>query len=278
MSFRINTNTNSAFSGYQLQKSHESLAGSLERLATGKKINKASDDASGMTIANALASQAKGYGQAIKNSNDAISMVQIADGALGQATDLLQGIREKAIQASSGAQSKESLQAIQDEINSSLGTLKDIAQNTSFNGQKILSGAFTSKEFQVGASSGETIEISLSSIDPAHISDDALGTLSEIDVTTHEGAQAAIEITDMALDNVSRQRSEVGSKHSQLETTISNLQNARINTFSAESEIRDLDFAEESSNLNKIKLLAKVRSFAHAQANASARNVLELLG
>jgi flagellin len=278
MSFRINTNTNSAFTGYQLNKSQESLAGSLERLSTGKRINKASDDASGMVIANALASQAKGYGQAIKNSNDAISMVQIADGALGQATDLLQGIREKAIQASSGIQSQESLQAIQNEINSSLGTLKDIAQNTSFNGQKILSGAFTGKEFQVGASSGETIEISLSSIDPSQISDETLGSLSQIDVTTYEGAQAAIELTDVALDYVSQQRSEVGSKHNQLETTISNLQNARINTFSAQSEIMDLDFAEESSNLNRIKLLAKAKSFAYAQANSSAKNVLDLLG
>lgn len=278
MSFRINTNTGSAFSSYQLQKNQQDLTGSLQRLSTGKRINNASDDAAGMVIANRLASQSKGFGQAIRNANDAISITQVADGALGQATDLIQDIRVRAIQAASAAQSPGSRQAIQADINKSLDSLKDIAQNTSFNGQKLLSGEFADKQFQVGASSGETIEISLGSIDPSKISDETLGALVDIDVTTQDGAQAAIEVADVALDYISQQRSQVGSRQNKLESTINNLSNARINTLSAESEIRDLDYAEESVNLNKIKLLAKARTFAQAQANSSGSQIVDLFG
>lgn len=276
MSLRINTNTGSAFSTYQLQKSQTDLSESLQRLSTGRRINKASDDAASMVIANKFASQSRGFGQAIRNANDAISITQVADGALAQATDLIQNIRVKAIQAASAAQSPESRQAIQADIGKSLESLKDIAQNTSFNGQKLLSGAFTDKQFQVGAFSGETIEISLGSIDPAMISDETLGALADIDVTTQEGAQAAIELTDVALDYISRQQSQVGSSQNQLESTINNLSNARINTLSAESEIRDLDYAEESVNLNKIKLLSKARTFALAQANTTAKHIVDI--
>ena len=278
MSLRINTNIGSAFSSYQLQKSQADLTGSLQRLSTGKRINQASDDAASMVIANNLASQSRGFGQAIRNANDAISITQVVDGALGQATDLIQDIRVKAIQAAGAAQSPESRLAIQADIGKSLDTLRDIAQNTSFNNQKLLSGAFTDKQFQVGAFSGETIAISLGSIDPSLISDETLGTLADIDVTTPEGAQAAIELTDVALDYISQQRSRVGSTQNQLESTINNLSNARINTLSAESEIRDLDYAEESINLNKIKLLSKARSFALAPANATSKRGLDVLG
>jgi len=276
MSLRINTNTGSAFSLHQLQKSHQNLSQSLNRFSTGKRINKASDDAASMVIADRLASQSRGFGQAIKNANDAISITQIADGALDQATELIQNIRVKAIQAANASQSPESLQAIQADIDNSIATLTDIAKNTSFNGQKLLSGAFTDKQFQVGASSGETIEISLGSIDPSQISDQTLGAFADIDVTTQEGAQAAIDLADTALDYISQQKSNVGSKQNQLESTINNLTNSRINTLSSESQLRDLDYAEEAMNLNKIKLLAKVRSFALAQSNTTAKNIVDI--
>ena len=278
MSLRINTNTGSAFSSYQLQKSGQDLSGSLARLSTGKKINKASDDAAGMMIANTLESQANGFGQAIKNANDAGSIAQVADGALGQAIDLIQNIRVKAIQAAGAAQSPESRQAIQADISTHLEALKSIADNTSFNGQKLLSGTFTGKEFQVGASSGETIEISLGSIDPAKISDNFSGTLADISVTTQEGAQAAIELSDAALEYISSQRSQVGSTMNQLESTINNLSNSQINTLAAASEIQDLDYAEESMNLNKIKLLSKAQAFAQTQANATAKKIIDIFG
>jgi flagellin len=278
MSFKINTNTMSSFSSLQLQKGHQALSESLERLSTGKRINKASDDAAGMVIANTLASQAKGYGQAIRNANDAISITQVADGALGQASDILQDIRVKAVQAANGSQSPESRQAIQADIANSLQSIKDIAQDTSFNGQKLLSGDFSNKQFQVGAASGETLDISLGSIDPGQITHDTLGSLSKIDVTTEEGAQNAIQVADAALEYIGQQRSQVGSNANQLESSINTLSTAMINTISAQSEIQDLDFAEESMNLNKIKILGKARAFAQTQANTSAKNILDLFG
>jgi flagellin len=277
MSLRINTNPGSLLSNYQLKKSQADLAQSLQKLSTGRRINKASDDASGMVIANKLASHADGYAQAIRNANDAVSITQIADGALEQATELVQGIRVKAIQAAGIAQSPQSRQAIQAEISKSLTTLKDIAQNTSFNGQKLLSGTFTGKSFQVGAASGETVEISIGSIDPSQITDDALGSVSDLDVTTEEGAQNAIALADAALDYISGERARVGSYQNRLESTINNLSNARINTLSAESDIRDLDFAEESTHLNRIKMLAKSRAFAQNQANITAGRIVDIL-
>jgi flagellin len=278
MSFRINTNINSSFAGYQLQKSQEDLAGVLQGLSSGKRINRASDDAAGLVIADRLAAQARGYGQGIRNASDAISIAQVAEGAMGQATDLLQGIRVKAIQAGNGSQSPQSLQAIQADISKSLETLGDIAKNTSFNGQKLLSGSFTNRQFQVGPSSGETIELSLGSIDPAQIFDPSLGTLADMDVTTPDGARAAIELTDVALDYVAQQRSQVGSRQNQLASTINNLSNSRINTLASESTIRDLDFAEAAANLNKIELLSKAKTFALAQANASSKRILDIFG
>lgn len=274
MSLKINTG--SGFFNYSLQQSHQDLSKSLQRLSTGKKINAASDDSAGMVIANKLSSQASGMGQAIKNANDAISISQVADGALGQATQLVQNIREKAIQAASAAQSSSSLKAIQAEINQSLTALKDISSQTSFNGQQLLSGQFMDKEFQIGPDSGQTITISLGSIDPSRISNETQGSLANIDVTTMEGAQAAIEVADTALDYISQQRSQVGSTMNRLESTINNLSNSRINTLSAESEIRDLDFAEESINLNRIKLLSRARAFAQAQSGEVNKQIVDL--
>jgi flagellin len=147
MSLRINTNSGNTFSSYQLQKNQRDLTGSIERFSTGKRINKAADDASGMTIADQLSSLSRGFGQDIRNANDAISIVQVADGAMEQAAQLLQNIRVKAIQVGNASQSTESRQAIQADINKALKALGNIANNTSFNGQKLFSGTFTNKQF-----------------------------------------------------------------------------------------------------------------------------------
>ncbi|THB78207.1 MAG: flagellin FliC [Desulfobacteraceae bacterium] len=277
MSFRINT-PNSLYGNFQLQNGQKSLQQSLERIASGHRINRASDDAAGMVIADKLASQRLGFGQAIRNANDTISIVQTADGALGQATQILQDIRVKALQAASGAQSQESRQAIQADIGKALSSLSDIAQNTSYNGQKLLSGAFSDKTFQIGANSGETVDLSIGSIDPGQITHETLGSLSEIDVTTDEGAQAAIQLADTALAYVNEQRSGLGSTQNQLSSTINNLYTAKNNTAAAESVIRDTDYAEESIILNRISNLQKARAFARAKADETAKKIVDILG
>ncbi|WP_022667813.1 flagellin [Desulfospira joergensenii] len=277
MAFKINTNTMGGFSTYQLQKNQQDLSKTLQRLSTGKRINQAADDASGMAIADQLASQADSLAQAARNANDAISIVQVADGALAQASELVQDIRVKAVQAAGPAQSTESRQAIQADIDASLEALSQIADTTSFNGQKLLSGTFSDKAFQIGAASGETLEISLGSISPDQISSEDLGTLADIDVTSDEGAQNAIAMADEALAYISQQRAAVGSEQNQLESTINNLSSTRVNILSSESEIRDLDFAEESMNLNRLKILARARGFAQTQAAETGKRIIDIL-
>ncbi len=276
MALSIN-NTSSLFSSRELQKSQNDLFSSIEKLSSGKRINKAADDASGLTIADALQSQARGLGQASKNASDAISIIQIADGSLDQAKELVNTIRVKAIQAANGSQSIESRQALQSDIEKSLTQIDNIAQNTSFNGQKLLSGSFTNKNFQVGSNPNETVNVSIDSAETNQLGSSETGQLADIDVTTDEGAQSAIDIADQALTQINSIRADLGSQQNQLTSTISNLSTSRINTLSAESNIRDLDIAEESINLSKMKVLNKIKIFASTQANAGTKNVLSLL-
>src|SRR4051794_22861060 len=132
-------------------------ATALERLSTGLRINKAADDASGLTIANVFHAQSLGIGQAISNATDATSLTQIADGALQESTNILNTIRTKSVQAASDGQTTETRQLIQNDINHLLTQLDNIAQTTSFNGQKLLSGAFTNKSFQIGANANQAV-------------------------------------------------------------------------------------------------------------------------
>lgn len=277
MAFSIKTNTSSLFASYQLQKSQQDYTSSLEKLSTGRRINKAADDASGMVIADSLNSQARGFGQAIRNTNDAISILQVADGSLNQATELVNNIRVKALQAANASQSASSRQALQADIDKSLSQLNNIAQNTSFNGQKLLSGGFTNKSFQVGANPNETANISIGSVETQNLGNQEVGQLSDINVLTEEGAQAALATADQALEQINNIRANIGSEQNKLTSTISNLTTSRINTLSAESTIRDLDFAEEAMNLSKMENLNKARIFAVTQANATSKNVFNLL-
>ena len=276
MSLTIN-NSSGLYANNELQKSQNNILLSLAKLSAGQRITKAADDASGLTIADSLNSQARGFGQAIRNASDATSIVQIADGALSQATDLVTQIRQKALQAANASQSPESRQALQTDINKSLAQLKDITQNTSYNGQKLLSGAFSNKSFQIGNNPGESLNISIDSLTPDQLGSPTSGRLSDINVLTDEGAQAAIGTTDQALQQIDSARGKLGSQQNQLTSSISNLATSQVNTLSSESTIRDLDFAKESMNLSQMNTLNKIRVFAAAQANASQKNVMNLI-
>lgn len=278
MAININNNNAANWGMFQLKRTSTNLSTSLAKIASGQRINKAADDASGMIIADQLGSQARGMGQGIRNASDAINIAQIADGALGESTSIIQDIRVKALQAANGSQSVESRQAIQADINKQLETLDSIAQSTSFNGQKLLNGNFTGKQFQVGANSNETIDLSIDSAESTKLGNQENGSLADIDVTTAEGAQSAIEVVDAALSQVNTQRSNIGSTQNQLQSTINNMHTSRINALSAESTIRNIDYAEESMNLNKMQALEKSTSYGLAQAKTSSQNVMSLLG
>ena len=163
MALRINTNVSALAAHKNMIKNDNALSASLEKLSSGLRINRAADDASGMAIADSLKSQALGLGQAIRNANDGISMVQTADGALDESIKIVNSIKTKAIQAAQDGQTTESRKAIQSDITKLLEELDMIARTTAFNNQKLLSGNFTDKKFQVGAYSGETISISMGS-------------------------------------------------------------------------------------------------------------------
>lgn len=277
MTLSINDNTSGLFSSTQLQKTQKNLFASLTKLASGKRLNQAADDASGLTIADNLGSQARGYGMSIRNANDAISIAQIADGALGQASELISSIRVQALQATNGSQSIESRQALQANIQKSLSQLDSLSKNTSYNGQQLLAGGFSDKNFQVGPTASETTTLSLGSIQPKQLGDQELGSLAEVNVLTDQGAQDALGIADAAMAQVNAMRADVGSRQNQLTATISSLATSKINTLSAESTIRDLDMAEESINFTIMDSLNKAQIFAATQANSSKKNVFNLL-
>ncbi len=279
MSFSINTSISSMQANHQINKRDDALTDSLGKIASGHRITQAADDASGMAIADSLRSQAQGYGQAMRNASDGISIVQTADGALSEASGIIQDIQTKALEAANGSQSAESRQALQADIDKSLEALNDIAQSTSFNGQKLLSGEFTGQSFAVGANSGESINISIGSAETGKLgSGEDQGSLADIDVTTQEGAAKAFEIASRASEQIDNMRSNLGSTHNEFESTINNLATTQINTMASESKIRDVDIAEESMNMKKMDNLKTAGIFAMAQSNANAQNVLSLLG
>ncbi len=277
MSLRIN-NLAGQYATNNLRKTDASLTNSLNKISTGRRINKAADDASGLVISNALTSQSRGIGQSIRNANDSISLLQVADGALNESTNLLQQIREKAVQAASDIQSPESRQAIQSDINKMLEGLRGISDTTSYNGQKLLSGNFSGKQTQVGPESGQTIEMSIGSASPDQLGQVNGQTLSDINVLTQEGAQQAMDLVDAALGDVNAVRANIGSTQNQFSSAVNNLTATQVNLNAAESQIGDLDFAEETMTLARMKVLTQAQVFAQTQAGkVNASQVQSLL-
>lgn len=266
MAFRIQNNTSALISAQQTGKNRSAMAKSLERIATGKKINSASDDAAAMTIADSLKSRALAAGQEIQNAGASISIAQTADGALGQMSDILEGIKTKTIEAANGTHSQESRAAIQSEITGALDALKDIAETTAYNGQTLLDGTFNTPGLSIG------------SVDPSKLGSTETGFLTDIDLTTAEGAQTVMDTVDQAMDQINQVRSDVGASQNQYASDISTLSTARVNLQAAESQIRDTDLAEESIILNQIKLQETARAYALKQANVSQKSIIDLMG
>lgn len=258
-------------------RAHQGLANSLERISTGRQINKAADDASGMSIASSLNSRALAMGQGIKNATDGISIAQIADNALGGMTDILQSIRTNVLAAASGSQSQESRNAIQAEIAGSIQALDDIAQSTTYNGQNLLDGTFSNKSFMVGEQT--VIGMTIPGVGSQVLGSGEGNTLATLDVTTEEGASSALSTVDQALDQVVQARSSLGSTQNQFSSSINNLAVSRISMASSRSQIMDVDLAEESMVLNQMKVLEKASLFALSQAGQVKKNsIASLLG
>ena len=273
MGLTINSNINALKAGRENDKSSRSLNSAFERLASGKRITSAAVDAAGLAIAVAQASEADQAAVAARNVSDFVSATRIAEGGLESAENISGRIGELATQAANGTNSASQLSAIQQEINSLTAELDRIAQTTSFNGQQLLSSDSTLTA-QVGTdgSANSQLDVEFQSVSAA-----SLG-LGGIDVTTQDGAQAAIDAAKGATDSIASTRGGLGAAESRLQTAFTGLQVKRENLIASSSAITDADVATETANLTNSRIRQQASVAVLGQANQSASLALSLLG
>jgi len=276
MGFRINTNIGAMNAHRNAVMNNVGLNKSLNALSSGLRINRAADDAAGLAIADKLSAQSQGLGQAIRNSNDGIGLIQTADGALDEYTNVLKRVRVLATQAANDTEDTTSRSHIQKEVTALLQEASDIASTTRFNGMHILDGSRNSGNFvfHVGAFANETQTAAIATNTVTAIVGDAISTIV---VTNRASAEATVSKMDAALDKINAKRAVLGAAQNKLESTVRNISTTQVNVSAAESQIRDVDFAAESANFAKHNILAQSGSYAMSQANAVQQNVLRLL-
>jgi flagellin len=265
----INTNTAALRAQNGSRMANQSLQTAMERLSTGKRINSAKDDAAGLAIASSMTSQIRGMGQAIRNSNDGISLAQTAEGSLGEVTNMLQRVRELAVQSASGTYSANDRTNLQAEVAELGAQIDDVVANTKFNGVAVFGSSDVTIKIQTGAGSSDTTDLVVKGFD--------LSAASGSDVSTAAGATTALGDVDTALDAVATTRASLGAGQSRLESVVNNLTNNVTNLSDARSRIEDADFSAETTNLAKAQILSQASTAMLAQANQSQQGVLSLL-
>ena len=248
------------------------LSKSTEKLSSGYKINRAGDDAAGLSISEKMRSQIRGLNKASSNAQDGISLIQVAEGALNETHSILQRMNELATQAANDTNTSTDRTALQQEVNQLTSEINRIQSTTQFNTMNLLDGTFKNKNLQVGSLSGQSIGISISNMNAQ-----SLG-VSGLKVSSFGQAGAAMSKIQAAIDTVSTQRSKLGALQNRLEHTINNLDTTAENTQSAESRIRDTDMAAEMVQYSKNNILSQAGQSMLAQANQSNQGVLSLLG
>lgn len=246
------------------------LQRSIERLSTGKRINSAKDDAAGAAIASSLTAQIRGQSQGIRNANDGIALSQTADGALGEVTNILQRIRELAVQSASGTYAAADRTNLQAEVTQLTGQLTDIQTKTNFNGVALLGTAASTVTIQTGSAATDTVALNVGGL--------ALTAVIASTVATAAGATTALGLVDTALAAVNTTRASLGAGQSRLGSVINNLTTNVANLTDARSRIEDVDFSIETTNLAKAQILSQASTALLAQANQSQQGVLKLLG
>jgi len=249
------------------------LGKSTEKLSSGYKINRAGDNAAGLSISEKMRGQIRGLDQASRNSQDGISLIQTAEGALNETHAILQRMRELTVQAANDTNVTADRGAIQKELKALTSEVTRIAKETEFNTMKLLDGTLTGKNLQVGANNGQSIGFEISSMGATNLGITAV----EGQVSTHALATVAISTVQAALDKVSEQRSALGALQNRLEHTIANADNTSENLQAAESRIRDVDMAKEMVKYSKDNILQQAAQSMLAQANQSTQGVLSLL-
>ena len=259
-------------SNRQLGVTTSAQAKMTEKLSSGYKINRAADDAAGLTISEKMRSQIRGLTQASANAQDGVSVVQTAEGALTEVHSMLQRMNELAIKASNDTMTSTDREYIDSEIQALKSEIDRVADTTTFNEQSLLNGDFTGKKLQVGAEADQNIEINIVSMKLDKLA------ISNTSVSDYTAAQNAIDEIKSSLQTISKQRSDLGAVQNRLEHTIKNLDNVVENTTSAESAIRDTDMATEMVKYSNNNILAQAGTAMLAQSNQANSSVLSLLG
>lgn len=253
-------------------------AKATEKLSSGYKINRAGDDAAGLSISEKMRSQIRGLNKASTNAEDGVSLIQTAEGALNETHSILQRMNELATQAANDTNTSTDRDAIKAELTALTSELNRIASTTQFNTMNLLDGTFTGKNLQVGALSGQKISISISGMNANKLGLAGKNGKMTIAVSTFTAAGKAMTKIQSAITKVSTQRSALGAIQNRLEHTIANLDTTSENTSSAESRIRDTDMADAMVEYSKNQILAQAGQSMLAQANQATQGVLSLLG
>ncbi|MGB1372735.1 MAG: flagellin [Aequoribacter sp.] len=290
----INTNVSSLIAQNAMTKNERSMSGAMEQLSTGKRINSAADDAAGLAISSRMTSQIRGLDQAVRNAGDAISMIQTADGALNEVSNMLQRMRELAVQSSSGTVSTTDQDALGTEFDQLAAEIERIADSTQFNGNNLLDGSAGAVTFQVGPNASQTVSVTFANFETANadsptgplgdididgdgdLTDSAAG-LASLDISSAGDTTAALHGITSALDNLNSQRATLGAAMNRLEYTADNLANESANTQAARSRILDADYATATTELARTQIIQQAGTAMLAQANQLPQTVLSLL-
>ena len=279
---RINTNVSSLTAQEAAQNTTKTITSSLEKLSTGLRINKASDDASGLAIADKLRTQATSINQGIANGNSAVALLQIADKSMAEQSNILDTVKAKLIQANTNTTSADGRESIRKDINKLLTQLDNIAAQTNYNGTYLLQASASTTTasaglvFQVGEKAADTISNGAITANTSGLGLDALKGLAASSLTSAL-ANSNQALVDTAITTLNGFRGDVGSTQNQVESAVRNLMTQATNVKAAESIIRDVDYAQESANFNKQNIVSQAGSYAISQANAVQQNVLRLL-
>ena len=272
MSLVVNTNISSITAERSLATTRSAMETAMARLASGKRINSASDDAAGVAVAARMSSQIQGLNMAVRNANDGISLSKTAEGAMDEVDTMLHRMRELAMQAANGTYTAEDRTYLNHEFTRLTEEIDRVATQTKWNQDIALSnGSNSTIDIQVGLDSGHTITVSLTDI-----STSALG-IGSLAVSTASGATGALSTIDAALDSLNEARAKLGAVTNRLEHTVSNLMNIVQHTEEAKSRVLDTDFAAESASLARAQVLSQAGTAMLAQANQSTQYILTLL-
>lgn len=267
---RIQHNIAALNANRQLAGNNSAISKSLEKLSSGYRINRAGDDAAGLSISEKMRSQITGLETAQKNAEDGISLIQTAEGALTEVHSMLNRMVELATQSANGIYEKEDREKIKAEVEALNNEITRIAENTTFNGQQLLVGG-NSQTFQIGPKSTDVIKVTLQNMSASGLS------IKNLDVESVKGSTSAITAINAAINQVSAFRSNLGAVQNRLEHTVNNLSVNAENLTAAESRIRDVDMAKEMMNYTKNNILTQAAQSMLAQANQLPQGVLQLL-